>query len=108
MKEKTAQQILTGIILMSFIIVLLCTIFTKKDITSVSRLEAYQPDEIQYLDDGVILLSFDIDLNKDNRSSIVFFTSHQYVDVFVKNSEIYKLDASGGIWGIQQETYGIS
>ena len=51
-KEKNAQQMLTGVILTLFIMLLLCTIFTNQDAASVSKLKARQPDKIQYLDDG--------------------------------------------------------
>ena len=50
-KEKNAQQMLTGVILTLFIMLLLCTIFTNQDAASVSKLKARQPDKIQYLDD---------------------------------------------------------
>ena len=90
---------LTGVVLTLFIILLLCTIFTNQDAASVSRLKACQPDKIQYLDDGMVLLSFNINRNDTNSSSLVFFTSHQHVTVFTKNNTIYRLDDSGGIWG---------
>ena len=48
---------LTGVILTLFIMLLLCTIFTNQDAASVSKLKARQPDKIQYLDDGMVLLS---------------------------------------------------
>ena len=47
---------LTGVILTLFIMLLLCTIFTNQDAASVSKLKARQPDKIQYLDDGMVLL----------------------------------------------------
>ena len=98
-KEKNAQQMLTGVILTLFIMLLLCTIFTNQDAASVSKLKARQPDKIQYLDDGMVLLSFNINRNENSRGSLVFFTSHQHVTVFTKNNVIYNLDDSGGIWG---------
>ncbi len=98
-KEKNAQQMLTGVILTLFIMLLLCTIFTNQDAASVSKLKARQPDKIQYLDDGMVLLSFNINRNESNNGSLVFFTSHQHVTVSTKNNEIYRLDDSGGIWG---------
>ena len=48
---------LTGVILTLFIMLLLCTIFTNQDAASVSKLKARQPDKIQYLDDGMVLLT---------------------------------------------------
>mgnify|MGYP006956666631 FL=1 len=90
---------LTGVILTLFIMLLLCTIFTNQDAASVSKLKARQPDKIQYLDDGMVLLSFNINRNENSRGSLVFFTSHQHVTVFTKNNVIYNLDDSGGIWG---------
>ena len=45
-KEKNAQQMLTGVILTLFIMLLLCTIFTNQDAASVSKLKARQPDKI--------------------------------------------------------------
>lgn len=90
---------LTGVILTLFIMLLLCTIFTNQDAASVSKLKARQPDKIQYLDDGMVLLSFNINRNESNNGFLVFFTSHQHVTVSTKNNEIYRLDDSGGIWG---------
>ena len=90
---------LTGVILTLFIMLLLCTIFTNQDAASVSKLKARQPDKIQYLDDGMVLLSFNLNRNENSRGSLVFFTSHQHVTVFTKNNVIYNLDDSGGIWG---------
>ena len=90
---------LTGVILTLFIMLLLCTIFTNQDAASVSKLKARQPDKIQYLDDGMVLLSFNINRNENSRGSLVFFTSHQHVTVFTKNNVIYNWDDSGGIWG---------
>ena len=72
-KEKNAQQMLTGVILTLFIMLLLCTIFTNQDAASVSKLKARQPDKIQYLDDGMVLLSFNINRNENSRGSLVFF-----------------------------------
>ena len=80
---------LTGVILTLFIMLLLCTIFTNQDAASVSKLKARQPDKIQYLDDGMVLLSFNINRNENSRGSLVFFTSHQHATVFTKNNVIY-------------------
>ena len=66
---------LTGVILTLFIMLLLCTIFTNQDAASVSKLKARQPDKIQYLDDGMVLLSFNINRNENRLTCIFYLTS---------------------------------
>ena len=72
-KEKNAQQMLTGVILTLFIMLLLCTIFTNQDAASVSKLKARQPDKIQYLDDGMVLLSLTLTAMKTAEAHLYFY-----------------------------------
>ena len=53
----------------------------------------------QKQDDGTRHIYFTADTDREDRSSLVFFTSHQWVEVFADGKQIYKLDYTGGIWG---------
>ena len=84
---------LTGVILTLFIMLLLCTIFTNQDAASVSKLKARQPDKIQYLDDGMVLLSFNINRNENtyvpNLTFPVVFLPNPHVMSCRHNCEAY-------------------
>lgn len=104
MKEKLltknkSQRMLTGVMVALFFVLSVCTIFTGKYVPTEKGLTLWEPERTQKQDDGTRHIYFTADTDREDRSSLVFFTSHQWVEVFADGKQIYKLDYTGGIWG---------
>ena len=99
LSEKKGQRRLIGLVLVLFLTIFLCAVFTREDVESVNKLKAYKPDDIQYMNNGSVLLEFTVDANSSDRGVLAFLTSHKYVDAYAKGTRIYSLRESGGIWG---------
>lgn len=90
---------LTGVMVALFFVLSVCTIFTGKYVPTEKGLTLWEPERTQKQDDGTRHIYFTADTDREDRSSLVFFTSHQWVEVFADGKQIYKLDYTGGIWG---------
>lgn len=99
LSEKKGQRRLIGLVLVLFLTIFLCAVFTREDVESVNKLKAYKPDDIQYMNNGSVLLEFTVDANSSDRGVLAFITSHKYVDAYAKGTRIYSLRESDGIWG---------
>lgn len=101
MNEKLlkSQKMLLGVLGALFFILIICTVSTAKDVPSEKELTLLTPDRIQNIDDETRQAEFTLDQNNEDRSSLAFFTSHQYVDVTVDGEKVYRLNTTGGIWG---------
>lgn len=98
-KEKKVQKMLWGIMVVLALILTVCTISTKNTVTYENELTSCKPESEQELYNGIKQVCFAIDQDKTNENSLVFFTSHQYVDVFADGNQIYSLYQTGGVWG---------
>ena len=99
LKEKKSQKMLLGVMAVLILILTVCAISTGNTVSSENVLIQCEPERVQDLDNGTKQIYFNIDPDKKKDSSLVFFTSHQYVDVFADGNEIYSLNQTGGIWG---------
>lgn len=99
LKERKGQKMLLAVVLLMVMMIVSCTVFTGRNIKRDSKLTEYEPDKIQQIDEKTQLLDFSIDDSVENSSSLVFFTSHQIVNVYAGKNKIYKLDCSPNIWG---------
>ena len=98
-KLLKSQKMLLGVLGVLFLILVICMISTGKNVPSEKPLTLLEPDQEQNLDDGTRQTFFMIDPEREDRCSFVFFTSHQYVEVFADGEQIYSLKDTGGIWG---------
>lgn len=96
--RNKSQKILITTLVVLFFLMIACIISTGKNVTHEKKLTPYEPDRIQELDDGTEQIYFSIDSDQ-NENSLVFFSSHQCVDVFADGDQIYDLAYTGGIWG---------
>ena len=83
---------LTGVMVALFFVLSVCTIFTGKYVPTEKGLTLWEPERTQKQDDGTRHIYFTADTDREDRSSLVFFTSHQWVEVFADGKQIYKLD----------------
>ncbi len=98
LKEKKSQKILLSVMAALILILAVCAISTADTAIPENALTQCEPERIQDLDNGVQQIYFNID-QKNDGDSLVFFTSHQYVDVFADGERIYSLNQTGGVWG---------
>ncbi len=87
------------VVTIAFIIIIVCAICTQRDVTYNKDMVELIPENVQQLSDKSEEFEFIIDKTITNRSSMVFFTSHQQVEVYADGARIYTLENSGGIWG---------
>lgn len=97
--ENKSQRILTGVMVALFFVLSVCTIFTGKYVPTEKGLTLWEPERTQKQDDGTRHIYFTADTDREDWRSLVFFTSHQWVEVFADGKQIYKLNYTGGIWG---------
>lgn len=105
MKEKLltknkSQRMLTGVMVALFFVLSVCTIFTGKYVPTEKGLTLWEPERTQKQDDGTRHIYFTADTDREDRSSLVFFTSHQWVEVFADENRYIS-------WIIQVEYGGI-
>ena len=91
MKEKLltknkSQRMLTGVMVALFFVLSVCTIFTGKYVPTEKGLTLWEPERTQKQDDGTRHIYFTADTDREDRSSLVFFTSHQWVDCLLYTS----------------------
>lgn len=98
LKEKKSQKILLSVMAALILILAVCAISTADTAIPENALTQCEPERIQDLDNGVQQIYFNID-QKNDGDSLVFFTLHQYVDVFADGERIYSLNQTGGVWG---------
>ena len=97
-KERRAN-IMLGIFLgMVIILILLATICNHSKI-SYNHLQKVEPDSVDKLSDGGSVVELTLDESLKKRTTVAFFTSHQYVDVYVDGREVYSLKETAGRWG---------
>ncbi len=99
LNEKKGQKMLLGVVILLFVMIVLCAVFTGRNMNPDSKLTEYKPDSVQQLTAKTQLLEFHIDDSVEDSSSLVFFTSHQIVKVYADGNKIYKLDSLKNIWG---------
>ena len=97
--ENKSQRMLTGVMVALFFALSVCTIFTGKYVPTEKGLTLWEPERTQKQDDGTRHIYFTADTDREDWRSLVFFTSHQWVEVFADGNQIYKLNYTGGIWG---------
>lgn len=98
-KLLKSQKRLLGVLGALFFILIICVVSTAKDVPDEKGLTLWEPERIQEQDDGTKQIYFTADADREARHSLVFFTSHQWVEVFADGKQIYKLNYTGGIWG---------
>ncbi len=97
-KEQRAN-IMLGIFLgMAIVLMLLATICNHSKI-SYNHLQKVEPDSVDKLSDGGSVVELTLDESLKKRTTVAFFTSHQYVDVYVDGREVYSLKETAGRWG---------
>ena len=97
-KERRAN-IMLGIFLgMVIILIFLATICNHSKI-SYNHLQKVEPDSVDKLADGGSVVELTLDESLKKRTTVAFFTSHQYVDVYVDGREVYSLKETAGRWG---------
>ncbi len=101
MNEKLlkSQKMLLGVLGALLFMLIICAVSTAKDVPAEKELTLLTPDRIQNIDEETRQADLTIDQNNEDRSSLAFFTSHQYVEVTVDGENVYSLNSTGGIWG---------
>lgn len=87
----TVAVIGTILILLSFI----CNQSTKEE----TVMAKVKPQNVVALADGGTQTQLFIDPRRQKKTSLAFFTSHQYVTVVADGEVIYERKQTGGIWG---------
>ena len=77
---------------------LLATICNHSKV-SYDHLQEVEPDSVEKLADGGSVVELTIDESLKKRTTVAFFTSHQYVDVYVDGRDVYSLKETAGRWG---------
>lgn len=77
---------------------LLATICNHSKV-SYDHLQEVEPDSVEKLADGGPVVELTIDESLKKRTTVAFFTSHQYVDVYVDGRDVYSLKETAGRWG---------
>ena len=94
LKEKKSQKILLSVMAALILILAVCAISTADTAIPENALTQCEPERIQDLDNGVQQIYFNID-QKNDGDSLVFFTLHQYVDVFADD-----IQSESDRWGV--------
>lgn len=97
--RNKSQRMLIGTIIALFFLMIVCTISTGKDVSYAKKLMPCKPDRVQELKDGTELVCFSIASDIEDAGSLVFYSSHQCINILADGKKIYKLDYTGGIWG---------
>ena len=112
MKEKLltknkSQRMLTGVMVALFFVLSVCTIFTGKYVPTEKGLTLWEPERTQKQDDGTRHIYFTADTDREDRSSLCIFYISSVGRSICRWKQIYKLDYTGGIWGIRPGMSGI-
>ena len=97
-KNKNVNRMLLGWILVTTLLIVMAALGTEHTVQKSTRNRIWPASE-EVLDDGTVRLELTIDETVEQRSSIAFFTSHQYVEVTAGEQILYELNTTGGIWG---------
>ena len=83
MNEKLlkSQKMLLGVLGALLFMLIICAVSTAKDVPAEKELTLLTPDRIQNIDEETRQADLTIDQNNEDRSSLAFFTSHQYVHI---------------------------
>ena len=98
MKERHANRMLGIFLGLAMLLIGLSILCNHSRIPS-HTLQSVQPDSVKKLANGGSVVNLTLDKSLKKRSTIAFFTSHQYVSVYVDGVEIYSLNETAGIWG---------
>lgn len=97
-KERSANIMLGAFLGIVILLMLLATICNHSKV-SYDHLQEVEPDSVEKLADGGSVVELTIDESLKKRTTVAFFTSHQYVDVYVEGRDVYSLKETAGRWG---------
>ena len=97
-KNTIGVRMFIAWILATTLLIIVSILGTEHTVQSSTRKEL-KPVSEEIQQNGEVSLKFVLDETDAQRSSLAFFTSHQYVEVRTGDEVLYKLDTTGGIWG---------
>lgn len=83
---------------MAILLMLLAMICNHSKV-SYNHLQKVEPDSVEKLADGGSVVELTLDESLKKRTTVAFFTFHQYVDAYVNGREVYSLKETAGRWG---------
>lgn len=96
---KREQGILIGTVIAAIIMMFLCSVFTFSDAVSEKTLTTCIPEAVSITEDGKTQYDFNLQSYGQDIGSIVFYSSHQRINVYAQGEEIYRLSNKRSIWG---------
>lgn len=96
---KREQGILIGTVIAAIIMMFLCSVFTFSDAVSEKALTTCIPESVSITEDGKTQYDFNLQSYGQDIGSIVFYSSHQRINVYAQGEEIYRLSNKRSIWG---------
>ena len=97
-KERSANIMLGAFLGIAMLLIILATI-CNHDKVSFEHLQKVEPDSVEKMADGGSVVELTLDERLKKRTTVAFFTSHQYVDAYVDGQKIYSLKETAGKWG---------
>ena len=97
-KERRANIMLGCFLGMAILLMLLAMICNHSKV-SYNHLQKVEPDSVEKLADGGSVVELTLDESLKKRTTVAFFTFHQYVDAYVNGREVYSLKETAGRWG---------
>ncbi len=85
----------------------LCSVFTFSDAVSEKALTTCIPESVSITEDGKTQYDFNLQSYGQDIGSIVFYSSHQRINVYAQGEEIYRLSNKRSIWGNTPDGHGI-
>ena len=96
---KREQGILIGTVIAAIIMMFLCSVFTFSDAVSEKALTTCIPESVSITEDGKTQYDFNLKSYGQDIGSIVFYSSHQRINVYAQGEQIYRLSNKRSIWG---------
>lgn len=97
-KNSIGTRMFLAWILITTLLIVISIIGTEHTVQRSTR-DRIQPVTEEKLPDGGVRMIFTVEEAVAKRSSLAFFTSHQYVEVTSGDQVLYHLNTTGGIWG---------
>ncbi len=96
--DKVIQKIYYGMIVLGFILILVCGIYTQED-SKDSDLNKIKPQKIEQESESVKKYYIDVSDYVEDGAEIAFFSHHHIIRGYADEQEIYSVTKDGGVWG---------